>query len=269
MLQFRYDCLENYCDVKDFEYLEMDTDSAYISLAGKQLEDIVKPERKQSLHYEMMEQCHDFNYSSEDGFFPRECCKEHKAYDKRTPGLFKVKAQGKAMIALCSKTYILQKHDDKVKFSCKGLNKSVLKEPFLSHQEVLKTGETKSSTNQGFRTRDNAIFTCQQSKGGLSYFYCKREVMGDGIHTKPLSIPLSLWPRRQVELVDETHSWSLEKVRLFVIEGNEFERSLAYVCVAAYQQTDMIPFIQSVLRQLPRYIPKGKVILPLTRSLKK
>ena len=38
MLQFRYDCLENYCDVKDFEYLEMDTDSAYISMSPKTLE---------------------------------------------------------------------------------------------------------------------------------------------------------------------------------------------------------------------------------------
>ena len=93
--------------------------------------------------------------------------------------------------------------------------------------------------------------------------------MADGIHTKPLSITLSPWPNRQVELVDETHPWSLEKVRLFVIEGDEFERSLADVCVAAYQQTDMIPFIQSVLRQLPRHIPKGKVIVPLTHSLKK
>ena len=64
-----------------------------------------------------------------------------------------VEAQGKVMIAFCSKTYILKKHYDKVKFGCKGWNKSVLKEPFPSYQEVLKTGETKSSTNQGFRLR--------------------------------------------------------------------------------------------------------------------
>ena len=120
MLQFPYDCLQEYCDVNDFEYIEMDTDSAYLSLAGKQLEDIVKPSKKQELHYEKMGQCHDFDYSSEDGFFPRECCQKHKAYNKRTPGLFKVEAHGKAMIALCSKTYILKKHDDKVKFSSKG-----------------------------------------------------------------------------------------------------------------------------------------------------
>ena len=143
MLQFRYDCLEKYCDTRDFEYLEMDTDSAYLSLAGKQLEDIIKPNKQQELHYEKMGQCHDFDYTSEDGFFPRECCEKHIAYDKRTPGLFKVEAEGKAMIALCSKTYILKKHDDKVKFSSKGLNKAVLQEPFLSYQHVLQTGQTK------------------------------------------------------------------------------------------------------------------------------
>ena len=102
MLQLRYDCLENYCDTKAFEYVEMDTDSAYLSLAGKRLEDIGKPNQQQELHYEKMGQCHDFNYTSDDDFFPRECCKKHKAYGKRTPGLFKVEAQGKAMIALCS-----------------------------------------------------------------------------------------------------------------------------------------------------------------------
>ena len=196
MLQFRYDCLEKYCDTRDFEYVEMDTDSAYLSLAGKQLEDITKPNKQPELHYEKMGQCHDFEYTSEDGFFPRECCKKHIAYDKRTPGLFKVEAQGKAMIALCSKTYILKKHNDKVKFSSKGLNKAVLKEPFPSYQHVLQTGETKSSINQGFRTRDNNIYTYQQTRGGLSYFYCKREVLPDGIHTKPLSITLSPWPPR-------------------------------------------------------------------------
>ena len=173
------------------------------------------------------------------------------------------------MIALCSQTYILKKHDNKVKFSCKGLNKSTLKEPFASFQQVLDTGEIKSSTNQGFRTQDNTIFTYQQSKGGLSYFYCKREVMADGIHTKPLKITLTPWSQRQLELVDETHPWNLEKVRSFVIDGDKFERSLADVCVAAYQQTDMIPFMQSILCQLPTHIPKGKVIVALTPYLKK
>ena len=62
---------------------------------------------------------------------------KHKAYDKGTPRLFKVEAEGKAMIALCSKTYILKKHDDKVQFSSKALNKAILKDPFPSYQHVL------------------------------------------------------------------------------------------------------------------------------------
>ena len=36
---------------------------------------------------------------------PRTDTPEHKAYDKRTPGLFKVKWKGKGIIGLCSKTY--------------------------------------------------------------------------------------------------------------------------------------------------------------------
>ena len=263
MLQFRYDCLEEYCDVKDFEYLEMDTDSAYLSLASNQLEDMVKPNKKQQLHYEKMGQCRDFEYTSEDGFFPRECCKKHKAYDKRTPGLFKVEAEGKAMIALCSKTYILKKHDDKVKFSSKGLNKAVLKEPFPSYQHVLQTGQTKSSTNQGFRTRGNTIYTYQQSKGGLSYFYCKRELLDDGIHTKPLNITLSPWPPREVEIVDHNHPWSLEKEHEFCIEGEMYNTTLAEICLVKPDA------LENVILQLPRHAPKGKVIFPLTSSLKK
>ena len=46
MLQFRYDCMQEYCVVNDFEYIKMDTDSAYLSLAATQLEDIVKPNKQ-------------------------------------------------------------------------------------------------------------------------------------------------------------------------------------------------------------------------------
>ena len=266
MLQFRYDCLQNYCDVKDFEYLEMDTDSAYISTSAKTLEEIILPEKRKLLHHEKMGQCHDFHYTSEDGFFPRECCKEHKAYDKRTPGLFKVEAQGKAMIALCSKTYILKNHNDKVKFSSKGLNKASLIEPFQSYQQVLHTGQTKSFTNQGFRTRDNTIYTYQQTKGGLSYFYCKRKVMPDGVHTEPLDIILTPWPRREIEVVDENHPWSLVTEHEFIIEGKIYDATLAEVCLVASQRPDIL---ECVLPQLPYHMPKGKVIFPLLDMLKK
>ena len=44
MLQFYYDFLNKYLDRTDFEYCEMDTDSAYIAISGEQVEDLIKPE---------------------------------------------------------------------------------------------------------------------------------------------------------------------------------------------------------------------------------
>ena len=53
----------------------------------------------------------------------QENIREHKTFDKRMPGLFKVEAEGKAMTALSPKAYILKKYDDEVKFSFKWLQK--------------------------------------------------------------------------------------------------------------------------------------------------
>ena len=37
------------------------------------------------------------------------------------------------------------------------------------------------------------IFTYSQEKMGFNYFYCKREVLSDGVSTRPLDICLSPW----------------------------------------------------------------------------
>ena len=57
MLQFRYDCLAYYCDVKDFAYLETDTDSTYLSMAAKSLDEMVLSAKKQELQFQKMGQC--------------------------------------------------------------------------------------------------------------------------------------------------------------------------------------------------------------------
>ena len=48
MLQFYYDFLDKYLDRADFQMCEMDTDSAYIAIAGDSVESLVKPELKQN-----------------------------------------------------------------------------------------------------------------------------------------------------------------------------------------------------------------------------
>ena len=47
MLEFYYDFLDRYFDRKDFELIQMDTDSNYMTISAEKLEDIVKPELKQ------------------------------------------------------------------------------------------------------------------------------------------------------------------------------------------------------------------------------
>ena len=109
MLEFYYDFLDKFLDRSDFQYVEMDTDSAYIALAGESLEDLIKPNLRESFCQEKTQ------------WFPRYDTAEHKRYDKRTPGLFKVEWEGDGIIALCSTTYFC--FGSKEKFSCKGVIK--------------------------------------------------------------------------------------------------------------------------------------------------
>ena len=72
MLELYYDFLDRYFDRRDFELIQMDTDSNYISISGERLEDIVSPELKPEFEAQK---------------------KQWLAWDKwsgRTPGLFKL-----------------------------------------------------------------------------------------------------------------------------------------------------------------------------------
>ena len=109
MLEFYYDFLDRYIDRKDFELIQMDTDSNYLAISGKNLEDIVKPEMREEFEKEK---------------------KNWLAWDKwsgRTPGLFKMECEGDRMIALCSKCYFIDDRGEKKKFSTKGCQRSKTK----------------------------------------------------------------------------------------------------------------------------------------------
>ena len=119
-------------------------------------------------------------------WFPRDCCPHHKAYDKRTPGFFKLEWSGDGIIGLCSKTYFCFGGDED-KHSCKGIQKrnQLTKEHYL---KVLKSKQSGSGINRGFRTVDQRVFTYEQVRTGLSYFYPKRQVLRDGCSTRALTI---------------------------------------------------------------------------------
>jgi len=175
MLGFYYHCVDRFLDRSNYELLEMDTDSLYMTLAGESVDALVKPERREEFE------------GVKDQWFPRTDTKEHAAYDKRTPGLFKVEWCGEGFVGLNSKTYYCWSQDGD-KYSCKGVNKkrnSIKKDTYL---RVLKTGQAESAENRGFRVVNNKVLTYSQFRLGFSYFYPKRQVLSDGISTIPLEI---------------------------------------------------------------------------------
>ena len=168
MLQFYYEFLDFYLDRRDFELIQMDTDSMYFALSRERLEDAIRP-----------------GYETQF----EEDKKRWLAWNKwsnREPGLFKLEKEGTHAIALCSKCYhIKDQATGQAKVSAKGVNKrqnEMRRERF----ERALAGDRDVVVNRGFRMRDGAMYTYEQRKLGLSAYYDKRWVLPDGIHTEPL-----------------------------------------------------------------------------------
>ncbi|KAJ8311947.1 hypothetical protein KUTeg_010500 [Tegillarca granosa] len=110
----------------------------------------------------------------------------------RTPGLMKIEFQGgKEMIGLCSETYmVLEQNTGKVKYSLKGANKTVI-DPSGKFRAALEIRESATVENRGIRLHENQLHTYTQTKYAFTYFYCKRKVLSDGIHTVPFDLTLT------------------------------------------------------------------------------
>ena len=97
MLQFYYEFLDCFIDRQKFQLVCMDTDSFYLALSESDLESCVKPSMKLLFNEQY------------NKWFPRKYPLDVNKYDMRTPGLFKTEFQGDKIIALCSKTYCIEK----------------------------------------------------------------------------------------------------------------------------------------------------------------
>ena len=178
MLEFYYDFLDKFCDRRDFELIQMDTDSFYMALSAEDFDEIIKPEMKKL-------------YFGDGAQLGSEAEKKNwlvtDEYSKRVPGLFKAEFQGKRMIALTSKCYYADSGGDEgiKKFSCKGVSRRQNEMNLGRYRKAL-FGSLDKARNIGFRKRDNHIVTYEQSKLGLSAYYDKRIVHEDGIHTSCL-----------------------------------------------------------------------------------
>ena len=177
MLEFKYDFLDKYFDQRDYELIQMDTDSFYMAISADTLEAIVRPELRRQ--YEINKP-------------------KWLAWDKysgRTPGLFKMEFEGDRMMALCSKCYYTENtKTNKSKFSTKGMSHRYntidwarFKNALDSSIDVEHASENIDwAQNIGFRMVKNKMLTYEQCKLGLSGYYDKRYVLEDGIHTEPI-----------------------------------------------------------------------------------
>ena len=222
MLEFYYDCLIKYMKPNSFELTETDTDSIYMAINAESLDDCIKSDYKSRYEKEIFGSCSD---NKNPVWFPRRCCSKHSALDSRFCGAYKLEFQGIKMVSLCSKSYIIEDADGRQKIYCKGISKKNLSNPMSNYEETLKRKCTRSSTNHGFRMNGSDMFTYSQEKIGFNYFYCKREVLSDGISTKPLPIILSPW-NTDVEVINQVQDPLSNLFSCILIINNLFFHSL-------------------------------------------
>ena len=174
MYQFCYDFIDKFIDRSHFQYLEMDTDSAYMALTDE-FDKLVKPEMRKIYENEK------YNW------FCRNDTEEIAAYEKRIPGKMKIEYEGDGMICLCSKSYITW-NKNKHKSSCKGAQKCSNTYAQAHYFKCLMNEENQSAINKGFRIKDKEMMTYVQKKIGLTPVYNKGVVLDNKINITPLNI---------------------------------------------------------------------------------
>ena len=159
----------------------MDTDSFYLTMSGDSL-DIARPEMKQAYKADKK------NWLATDKF------------SERTSGLFKPEFVGTRGVWLTAKCYLVQNESNEDdKYSYKGVSKKHNDLHFQRYKNVLdiflktrrdielEEKDIGKAKNVGFSVYDQDVVTYKQNKLGLSVYYDKRQVLADGIHTRPLN----------------------------------------------------------------------------------
>lgn len=197
ILEFFYDCLDLYFPRSCYQLCYMDTDSLWVSFSQKNLDQMVKPELKEKWKNEKHKWFAHL-YETE----------EERKYHARSPGLFKIEMDAQRACWLTSKSYYAERVDTpsdftvksqedfvdalktgKIKISSKGTKKESnwSKLSLKTFQEVLSSGNPVSVENRGVRYL-NGMVNYLQVQTGISAYYDKRRVLGDGVSTVPLDL---------------------------------------------------------------------------------
>ena len=173
MLQFYYDYLDYFIDRRDFELIQMDTDSMYLGLSCETLEEAIR-----------LNCLNELEVTKKNWFV-------WDKWSNCTPRLFKMEFEGTHGIALNSKCHYMENEEkkNKVKMSSKGVSQKQNKLSWERYEAALHRVVDKA-TNWGFRMVKGTMRTYVQKKLGLSAYYDKRWVLLDGVHTEPIEYHL-------------------------------------------------------------------------------
>ena len=192
-------CLHRYVDRKDFQYMDMDTDSAYMALYAP-MHLVVRPGMRRGFYKNYGDwfprpycERHREDFvktqiaEGGDAWVPGECCANQHKHDKGTPGLFKVEFEGTGMVALSLKTYPCWGSAVE-KTSNKELSKRTNKFTKEIYRSVLEDQLSVEGTNKSFVLKDNTMFTYSQLRTILTFLYAKKRVLAEGVSTECIDV---------------------------------------------------------------------------------
>lgn len=90
--------MDVYLDRSDFQYLQMDIDSIYLTIFGSSIDGIIRPEMRKQYEKGLKGFCNNDTADAKYHWFPGTCCPKHMKHDKRTPGLFKLNFEWEEML---------------------------------------------------------------------------------------------------------------------------------------------------------------------------
>ncbi len=188
VLEFAYSFIDYFIPRALYDPVLMDTDSFYMQIGGREIEDVVRPE----LLDEYRARLENFHGDERhpDAYLPRTCCDEHARDDDKQYYLFKCEMRARVVVALTSKTYCCHALDGGYKLTAKGANKRAIEAKAQGgyvelYKTVLDTGDSASITNRGFISQKGEMKTYEVDRNVFPFVYFKRKLVENKYHTLP------------------------------------------------------------------------------------
>ena len=159
MLELVYNFFVPFCGPDKYGFIEMDTDSLYLSINGSDLENIIKPEKKSKWNLMRSNDCRDnFTINSISNFSLESVVKNKTSMIRELRVFSKKNFDARRWLPYAQKrTAVWMKSVKTVKLSSKSINQTALlnNSPMQKYRSVLVEQAETETTNRGFIVQNN------------------------------------------------------------------------------------------------------------------